>query len=190
MYRISFNVCRTPYFDETTISHSEISCVEIFCSSFDTFSVNEKLEIKENSSTFVLELTRNIHLRIIHRTATLHITSLIRKFVNIWFLFLLEQSSVAYSENQENKSRDKFIVISKTKTLLPQNSGSMGHIKIQRFSCYTVAHRVICTLGFPPRAKEKVVNWYTLYIIIPHLSTHIQLFAEIKKKGQLTGQIE
>ena len=120
MYRISFNVCRTPYFDETTISHSEISCVEKFCSSFDTFSVNEKLEIKENSSTFVLELTRNIHLRIIHRTVTLHITSLIRKFVNIWFLFLLEQSSVAYSENQENKSRDKFIVISKTKTLLPQ----------------------------------------------------------------------
>ena len=90
MYRISFNVCRTPYFDETTICHSEISCVEKFCSSFDTFSVNEKLEIKENSSTFVLELTRNIHLRIIPRTATLHITSLIRKFVNIWFLFLLE----------------------------------------------------------------------------------------------------
>ena len=46
MYRISFNVCRTPYFDETTKSHSEISCVAKFCSSFDTFSVNEKLEIK------------------------------------------------------------------------------------------------------------------------------------------------
>ena len=95
-----------------------------FCTIFDTFLVNEKLEIEEDSSTFVFELTRNIHLRIIHCVATLHITSVIRKFVNhsVWFLFLVALCSAAYSKNQENKSRDKFIVyffISKTKTFAP-----------------------------------------------------------------------
>lgn len=123
MYLISFNVCRTRYFDETTVGHEEISWVKKFYTIFDTFLVNEKLEIEEDSSTFVFELTRNIHLRIIHCVATLHITSVIRKFVNhsVWF-FLVALCSAAYSKNQENKSRDRFIVyffISKTKTFAP-----------------------------------------------------------------------